>query len=68
MDRSDDNYEGKIPKSSNDPPPWRYEMIGHYNEIKMATMLQRCHRVFLDCIDYDSTSMGNIAMAFDMLS
>ena len=31
-------------------------------------MLQKCHRVFLDCIDYESSSMGNVAMAFDMLS
>ena len=31
-------------------------------------MLQRCHRVFLDCIDYESSSMGDVAMTFDMLS
>lgn len=73
MDRSDQNYEGRVDSRAAKQvkpglPPWRYEIIQSYDEVKMATMLQRCHRVFLDCIDYDSASMGNIAMAFDMLS
>ena len=73
MDRSDGNYEGRVdPRNAKNVKsglaPWRYEMMQSYDESKMATLLQKCHRVFLDCIDYDSTSMSNIAMAFDMLS
>lgn len=45
-------------------------MIQHYDSNKRATLLQRCHRTFLDCVDYDhlDTQKENVLKAFDFFS
>ena len=61
-DRTDGNYEGKADyrdgqKKKRGPqdkmPPYRYEMMQHYSSDRKATLLQKCHRTFLDCVDFN---------------
>lgn len=59
--RTDYNYEGRQDHMEtqkyrkNDEGKagtFRYQMAQHYNTARKATLLQKCHRTFLDCIDY----------------
>ena len=44
-------------------------MIQDYNENRKATLLQKCQRLFLDCVDYNqSTKADSIMKAFDFYS
>ena len=77
-ERTDENYEGKndyltgikrnYKKNRPISMPYRYEMLQHYSEDRRATLLQRCHRTFLDCIDFSSAKFDDIIKAFDFLS
>ena len=81
-DRSDGNYEGRPDFRDGSAAtkrnakagklaqgPFRHEMIQHYDDARKAYLMQRCHRTFLDCVDYENTeSLGNILSGFDFFS
>ena len=79
MERTDFNYEGSPDyrlglggakkKSEADLPPFRQEMMLHYDRGRQPHLLQRCHRLFLDCIDHEnSDSMDGTIKAMDIFS
>lgn len=43
-------------------------MTQHYDASRKATLLQRCHRLFLDCVDHSSSNFEKILKAFDFYS
>ena len=44
-------------------------MMTHYDPLRKATLLQKCHRLFYDCVDYEkSESNDKIMRAFDFYS
>jgi len=45
---------GFIETNDHKMPPYRYEMIQHYDSSRKATLYQMCQRTFLDCADHDS--------------
>jgi hypothetical protein len=73
MDRDDGNYEGKAEDYSHTyiegiryDTPFRARLIKKYGRATSARHLQRCHRVFLDCVDFKNTpGISNIVKAFD---
>ena len=79
-DRTDGNYEGRPDYrdgSSNRKragekstiKPFRYEMMQHYDSQRRSTLLQKCHRTFLDCVDYQATnSIDSVMKSFDFFS
>lgn len=72
-ERTDGNYEGKPDfrngKNKKDRlSTFRYEMSQHYDESRKATLLQKCHRVFLDCVDYSTSTFENVIKAYDFYS
>ena len=75
--RTDYNYEGrndhidqsrKRKKDNDNVPPFRYSMMTHYNKAKKASLLQKCHRTFLDCVDYKMSPFDQVMKAFDFYS
>jgi len=40
----------------------------HYDAPRKATLLQRCHRLFLDCVDFGSGELEGVMRAFDFFS
>lgn len=79
MERTDGNYEGSPDyrlglggvkkKTDNELQPFRYEMMKHYDKGRRPHLLQRCHRLFLDCIDHDnSESIDGTIKALDIFS
>jgi len=78
-ERTDGNYEGAPDyrqglggvkkKEANELPPFRWEMMEHYDVGRRPHLLQRCHRVFLDCVDHSrSASVDQTMKAFDVYS
>lgn len=65
--RSRDRNGGIIDEG---PSPIRYEMIQKYDVGRRASLLQKCHRTFLDCVDYKNTATNkdNVLKAFDFFS
>lgn len=43
-------------------------MMTHYNKGRKATLLQKCHRTFLDCVDYQQSPFDKVIKAFDFFS
>jgi hypothetical protein len=59
---------GGIPEEG--PPPLRFELMQKYDPERKASLLQKCHRTFLDCVDYknEATNKDNVLKAFDFFS
>lgn len=78
MERTDFNYEGSPDyrmglggkkKQESELAPFRYEMMEHYDKGRRPHLLQRCHRLFLDCVDHDkSQSIESTIKAMDIFS
>ena len=81
-ERSDSNYEGSIDlrdgkkkrrikgeQDQKELSPFRYELMQHYDSNIKANLLQRCHRLFLDCVNYDKDPRNEVVLkAFDFFS
>jgi hypothetical protein len=77
IERTSGIYEGRHIKGKRQPreapksdKSFKYDMVQHYDANRKATLLQRCHRTFLDCVDYDhlETQKENVLKAFDFFS
>lgn len=79
MERTDFNYEGAPDyrlglggvkkKEPKDLPPFRWDMMRHYDQGRQPHLLQRCHRIFLDCIDHEkSKDVDQTIKALDIFS
>ena len=59
---------GYIESNDHKLPPFRYEMIQHYDSSRKATLHQQCQRTFLDCVDHESSTVDNIMKAYDFFN